>query len=139
MRFFLVVIFLFFRKVFQPISSKLKPSTPVINYFFIQLPNQISTDYSLAFSPRLDIEIEEECFRMYNGMKNRKVKVINFRLSPDNRQVLVDPSSMKYSYSAFNNYGPTTSIWSFLEIFRIIFGQKSKFSKLPCRLLKLAF
>ena len=39
---------------------------------------------------------------MYNGMKNRKVKVINFRLSPDNRQVLVDPSSMKYSYMKKN-------------------------------------
>ena len=28
------------------------------------------------------------------------------------------------SYSAFENFGPTTSIWSFLEIFRINFGQK---------------
>lgn len=50
----------------------------------------------------LDIEIEEECFKMYNGMKNRKVKVINFKLSPDNRQVLVDPNSMKYSYMKKN-------------------------------------
>ena len=33
-------------------------------------------------------------------------------------------------YSAFKNFGPTASNWSFLEIFRIIFGQKSKFSKL---------
>ena len=27
-------------------------------------------------------------------------------------------------YSAFKNVSPTTSIWSFLEIFRIIFGKK---------------
>ena len=32
------------------------------------------------------------------------------------------------NYSAFKNISPTTSIWSFLEIFRIIFGQKNKFS-----------
>ena len=27
-------------------------------------------------------------------------------------------------YSAFENFGPTTEIWSFLEIYSIIFGQK---------------
>ena len=30
---------------------------------------------------------------------------------------------MHRTYSAFNNFGPTTSAWSFLKIFRIIFGQ----------------
>ena len=29
-------------------------------------------------------------------------------------------------YSAFKNFGPTTSIWSFFEIFRKTFGQLQK-------------
>ena len=38
-------------------------------------------------------------------------------------------------YSAFKNWCPTTSIWSFLAIFRIIFGQKIEIFKiaLPAR------
>ena len=38
-------------------------------------------------------------------------------------------------YSAFKHFGPTTSIWSFLEIFRIIFGQNTEIIKvaLPAR------
>ena len=35
-----------------------------------------------------------------------------------------DTSTLWPIYSAFKIYGPTTSIWSFLEIFRIIFGKK---------------
>ena len=41
-------------------------------------------------------------------------------------------------YSAFKSVGPTTSFWSFLEIFRIIFGQKNRnfqncIAQLPAR------
>ena len=40
-----------------------------------------------------------------------------------------------YSYSTFKNFGPTSSIWSFLEIFRIILGEKIELFKiaLPAR------
>ena len=34
------------------------------------------------------------------------------------------------NYSAFKNLCPTTSIWSFLTIFRIIFGQKNEIFKI---------
>ena len=37
-----------------------------------------------------------------------------------------DGETITEFYSAFKNDGPTTSIWSFLEIFRIIFGRKNQ-------------
>ena len=33
-------------------------------------------------------------------------------------------------YSAFKNFGPTTSIWSFLEIFSVIFGRTVEIFKI---------
>ena len=44
-----------------------------------------------------------------------------------NESVVVRPylNARGYSYSAFKS-GPTASIWSFLEIFRIIFGKKTE-------------
>lgn len=46
----------------------------------------------------LGVTIDDEVFSMYEGMKQRKIKCINFKLSPDNTKIIVDQNSLKYSY-----------------------------------------
>ena len=53
-----------------------------------------------------------------------------------NESVVVRPylNARGYSYSAFESGGPTASIWSFLEIFRIIFSKKTEIFEIAKRL-----
>lgn len=45
----------------------------------------------------LGVTVDDECFQMYQGMKQRRIKCINFKLSPDNTKIIVDQNSLKYS------------------------------------------
>jgi len=45
----------------------------------------------------LNVEIDDECFKMYDKMKKRELKIINFKLSPDNKVIHVDHNCTKYS------------------------------------------
>ena len=58
--------------------------------------------------------LETECDLVMNHQQKTLYKTYN--AFADNENTL-----RKGNYSAFKNFGPTTSIWSFLEIFRIIF------------------
>ena len=69
----------------------------------------------------------------------RQLERLRGRPDIDVRQSLGTSAPMKKieiakKYSAFKKSFSTTAIWSFSDIFRIVFGKKSNFSKLPIRL-----
>ena len=50
----------------------------------------------------LNVEIDDECFKMYDKMKRRELKIINFKLSPDNKVIHVDHNCIKYRVYVIN-------------------------------------
>ena len=107
-----------------------KNSKRILSYCRFELANSMD---SKNHSRKLEksSEIVQAKVKNNNSLNS---KFSNSTSTVKNSEYVFPSSSIKLNqfvtYSAFNNFGRTTLIWSYLEIFRIIFGQKIEIFKI---------
>ena len=96
----------------------------------MQIDMQTSMQTSMQTDMQTDTKTETSTSNTYNPETTTQIVPINQNTSPisqisQNTNFTVTPKiEVSINYRALTNWCPTTSIWSFLDIFRIIVGQK---------------